>query len=73
MAGVQFPTAAREFSFLHSTQTRSETQPTYQMSIWHIAELGVKLTTLSSAEAKNNGAVPPLPLLIHDVLNFAKK
>jgi hypothetical protein len=73
-AGFQFPAKAR-FSFPHSVQTGSGGHPaSYSMGTGAISQ-GLKRQRLeivhsppSSAKVKNSGAIPSLPIRLHDVM-----
>jgi hypothetical protein len=67
-AGVRFPAGATDFSLLHTVQTRSGADLLYYPMGTGTLPPGVKWpkreadhSSLSSAEVKNNGAIPPLP------------
>jgi hypothetical protein len=68
LARVRFPAGAIDFSLLHVVQTGSGADPaSYPMGTGALSP-GVRRpgreadhSSLSNAEVKNNGAIPPLP------------
>jgi hypothetical protein len=62
--GVRFPAVVREFSLLHRLQTDSGADPVGTVSSFpglNWPEHEADHSSLSNAEVKNSGAVPPLP------------
>jgi hypothetical protein len=74
-ATVRFPAAAKHFSLLRSVQTDCGAhQPPAQL-VPRALSLGVKRpgretdhSPPSSADVKNDGAIPPLPIRLHGVV-----
>ena len=75
MAGVGLPAPARKYSVLHSVHTGSGAHPTScPMGAGSVSQ-GVKRpgreadrSHPSSAEVKNGGAIPPLPIRLDGVV-----
>jgi hypothetical protein len=72
-----FPSRAKRVSLLHNAQASFEAHPSsYPMVAWDSFQ-GVKRQVSetdhsppSSAEVKNGGAMPPLPIRLHNVAPY---
>jgi hypothetical protein len=74
-AGVRFPAEARDFSLFHSFQTDSGAHQAFYpigtaLFSWGIKRPGREAdhSAPNNAEDKNGGAIPPLPMRLHDVV-----
>jgi hypothetical protein len=75
MAGVQFLAEARDFFIFHSFKIVSGAHPVSNpMGTWALSP-GVKWprnetdhSPPSSAEVKNDGAIPPIPIHLHGMV-----
>jgi hypothetical protein len=74
MAGVRFPAGARDISILHSLHTGSGAHPAYPLRTGALSP-GIKRPGLkadhsppSGAQVKNDGAIHPIPVCLHDVM-----
>jgi hypothetical protein len=74
-AAVRFPAEARDFSLPHCVQTGPGTHTaSYTMGLWVLSPevkrpgREADYTLPSSAEVKNGGAIPALPISLHGVV-----